>query len=942
MPPQLSPPPHRPFSRSSQPFPTPPTGGDGGEPLAQPIPKASTSTSSTFDLSLPSRSAGRQYEDYRHKSQRERPNHDNQRLPPRQTRERERTMVPRFSSRSRSPLASPPIGQPSRRNRRPSRSPPPFERRRSPSPLAHAYQDPLPQFLQADQEHLSSRPSTPPTPGVPDTPTSNNSLTANQMQTQILNQNQNQNRSNHLPNVSQTTSTSSLPPQTSRPSQPTQPTTGPLPNPTLRSRPSQLPSQLSPASQSTQSTQSTQPASALSQTTMRPVPIAVPLTGHGAPHPRITPASGPSAAQVRPPNLSLRLSQPAQQVALPLSQPARTQAQYPPSPSPNESETARRSSAMPPQLLTQPQPQPQPQIQPQSQSQSQSQHRIQPSPQRPPYNIPAAQTSQASNSTHSTLSVKPLSSQSKGSTAVNTSQKVNQGATVPPLTGTGTDQHQHQLDMKNREAISGADAGVGAIAGDEVENSSGTNQSQGQNQIKSEDKKDNNNKGQKKNAGKKKGKGKIAQNGAKIVKVEVQKGELLLKSENQERDQKSRNGTTETKEEKTNANLTIERGEHGEKDKVDQKEGQAQKEMEKPIVIPEVEAETRSSSQRSLHFPLPVVDSLPLPIHHAQPEHARLTESLPPIQPVRQPDHSSQSYQPSDSSHLPLSLPFPQADTLGLASTPDVLTAPGVFNEQGLSPLSNGSMQFPLLPSHALASSSSLSSPDASIRSVKPLQPLQSTMPNSGRGARSSTEHEHMIPSLPGQIAHVPSTRPDAHPSITSPSFLRMPPISSPSTSPHNLSSQTLTSSSTAAGHVSVPMREKEKEKEKDQIEVDQNDSQAGKIGSVDKGKGKERLGETQGAGLFTVAGAVPLSFWVYGGPRARTLEIVITVSPVPPPIYLSIHPFLIFWTSFLLCHNADNPSPATIIVARRWRCPHFPNPRWISYSTFTPFFPYK
>lgn len=851
-------------------------------------------------------------------------------------------MVPRFSSRSRSPLASPPIGQPSRRNRRPSRSPPPFERRRSPSPLAHAYQDPLPQFLQADQEHLSSRPSTPPTPGVPDTPTSNNSLTANQMQTQILNQNQNQNRSNHLPNVSQTTSTSSLPPQTSRPSQPTQPTTGPLPNPTLRSRPSQLPSQLSPASQSTQSTQSTQPASALSQTTMRPVPIAVPLTGHGAPHPRITPASGPSAAQVRPPNLSLRLSQPAQQVALPLSQPARTQAQYPPSPSPNESETARRSSAMPPQLLTQPQPQPQPQIQPQSQSQSQSQHRIQPSPQRPPYNIPAAQTSQASNSTHSTLSVKPLSSQSKGSTAVNTSQKVNQGATVPPLTGTGTDQHQHQLDMKNREAISGADAGVGAIAGDEVENSSGTNQSQGQNQIKSEDKKDNNNKGQKKNAGKKKGKGKIAQNGAKIVKVEVQKGELLLKSENQERDQKSRNGTTETKEEKTNANLTIERGEHGEKDKVDQKEGQAQKEMEKPIVIPEVEAETRSSSQRSLHFPLPVVDSLPLPIHHAQPEHARLTESLPPIQPVRQPDHSSQSYQPSDSSHLPLSLPFPQADTLGLASTPDVLTAPGAFNEQGLSPLSNGSMQFPLLPSHALASSSSLSSPDASIRSVKPLQPLQSTMPNSGRGARSSTEHEHMIPSLPGQIAHVPSTRPDAHPSITSPSFLRMPPISSPSTSPHNLSSQTLTSSSTAAGHVSVPMREKEKEKEKDQIEVDQNDSQAGKIGSVDKGKGKERLGETQGAGLFTVAGAVPLSFWVYGGPRARTLEIVITVSPVPPPIYLSIHPFLIFWTSFLLCHNADNPSPATIIVARRWRCPHFPNPRWISYSTFTPFFPYK
>lgn len=259
--------------------------------------------------------------------------------------------------------------------------------------------------------------------------------------------------------------------------------------------------------------------------------------------------------------------------------------------------------------------------------------------------------------------------------------------------------------------------------------------------------------------------------------------------------------------------------------------------MEKPIVIPEVEAETRSSSQRSLHFPLPVVDSLPLPIHHAQPEHARLTESIPPIQPVRQPDHSSQNYQPSDSSHLPLSLPFPQADTLGLASTPDVLTAPGAFNEQGLSPLSNGSMQFSLLPSHALASLSSLSSPDASIRPVKPLQPLQSTMPSSDRGARSSTEHEHMIPSSPGQIAHVPSTRPDAHPSITSPSFLRMPPISSPSTSPHNLSSRTLTSSLTADGHVSVPMREKAKEK--DQIEVDQNGPQAGKMEVLIKEKGK-------------------------------------------------------------------------------------------------------
>lgn len=93
-----------------------------------------------------------------------------------------------------------------------------------------------------------------------------------------------------------------------------------------------------------------------------------------------------------------------------------------------------------------------------------------------------------------------------------------------------------------------------------------------------------------------------------------------------------------------------------------------------------------------------------------------------------------------------------------------------------------------------------------------------------------------------------------------------------------------------------------EKEKDKDQIEVDQNGSRAGKIESVDKGKGEERLGDTQGAGLFTVAGAVPLSFWVYGGSRARTLEIVITVSSFPLPISLSIHLFLFFWISSMIC----------------------------------------
>lgn len=802
-------------------------------------------------------------------------------------------MDPRFSSsRSRSPLASPPIGQTSRRNRRPSHSPPPPARRRSPSPLTHAYQDSYPRFSQAGEEHLSSRPNTPPTPGVPDMPTSNNSLTANQTQAQTLNQNQNQIGLGHLPNASQATFTSSLPPQTSRPSQPTRPITGPLLNSRLPSRPSELPLQPSPSSQFAQPTQPTSTpesastsasasASARPQTTMRSVPVAVPLSGHGAPHRRMTPAPGPSAAQVRSPNLSSRLSQPAQPVVLPLSQPPQTHVQYPPSPPHSASETVRQSQTVPLQ--------PQTQSQPQSQSHSQLQQRTQPSSHRSPQNVPAPQASQASHSTHPTPPVKPLSSQSKGSTAVNTGQGVNQGTTIPPLTGTrtgaGTDQHQHQLDVKNMEAVVGAGA--------RAENSKGTNQSLIQSQVKSEDKKDNSVKGRKKNAGKKKGKGKEIQNGAQIAKVESQKGKLQLKSENQNRDQNWRNGTDEAKEEKIDANLNVEQGEHGEKNKVDQK-GQSQKEKGKPKVIPDAEAETFSSSQGSLHFSLPVVDTLPLSIHPARPEHAKLTQPI-------QPDHPSQSSEPFDSFHLPSSLPFPQSDTLGLASSPDVLTTPGASHEQALSLVNNGSMQSPLPPSQTLASSSSLSSPNASVRSVQALQPLQSTMASSDRAAGSSTEHEQILPSSPGQVAHVPRVRPDAHTStIPSPLFLRMPPISSPSASPHNLSSRTLASSSTTASQVSVPMQEKEKDK--DQIKVDQNGSQAGKIESVDKGKGEERLGDTQGAGLFTVAGAVPLSFWVYGGSRARTLEIVITVSSFPLPISLSIHLFLFFWISSMIC----------------------------------------
>ena len=130
-------------------------------------------------------------------------------------------------------------------------------------------------------------------------------------------------------------------------------------------------------------------------------------------------------------------------------------------------------------------------------------------------------------------------------------------------------------------------------AGARAENSKGTNQSLIQSQVKSEDKKDNSVKGRKKNAGKKKGKGKEIQNGAQIAKVESQKGKLQLKSENQNRDQNWRNGTDEAKEEKIDANLNVEQGEHGEKNKVDQK-GQSQKEKGKPKVIPDAEAETFS------------------------------------------------------------------------------------------------------------------------------------------------------------------------------------------------------------------------------------------------------------------------------------------------------------------------------------------------------------
>nr|KIR49044.1 hypothetical protein I312_01192 [Cryptococcus bacillisporus CA1280] len=194
MPSRLSPPLTRALSRSSQSLPTPPA---GGEPLAKQIPRASiiasTSTfiSSPFDSSLRSRPAGRQYEDHRQESQRERPNHDNQRLPPRHSHVRERDIDhPGSRSRSRSPLASLPTDHPSRRDRRPSHSPPPA-RRRLPSPLAPAHQGPNPRFPQSNEQYLSSRPNTPPTPGI-DSPTSNNSLTANQIQTQAFNQSRNQ------------------------------------------------------------------------------------------------------------------------------------------------------------------------------------------------------------------------------------------------------------------------------------------------------------------------------------------------------------------------------------------------------------------------------------------------------------------------------------------------------------------------------------------------------------------------------------------------------------------------------------------------------------------------------------------------------------------------------------------------------------------------------
>lgn len=912
MPSRLSPPLTRALSRSSQSLPTPPA---GGEPLAKQIPRASiiasTSTfiSSPFDSSLRSRPAGRQYEDHRQESQRERPNHDNQRLPPRHSHVRERDIDhPGSRSRSRSPLASLPTDHPSRRDRRPSHSPPPA-RRRLPSPLAPAHQGPNPRFPQSNEQYLLSRPNTPPTPGI-DSPTSNNSLTANQIQTQAFNQsrNQGQDRSGHLPNVSQTPLTVSQPSQTSRPSQPTRPTTGPLSTSRPPSRQTQLqPSpQPSPASQSNQSNQS---ASALIPTEVRPVPVAVPLTGRETPHPRLIPASGPSAAQVRPPpNLSSRLSQPAQQAALPLPQPPlmQVQSQGPP---PNATQTVRPSQT--PQQQPLPLLQLQVQTQPQTRSQSQSQQRIQPSPQRPAQNFPAPKTSQASQATQATrLAPLPSSSpspvaslpgQSKGNTSstVNTRQRANQGVKIPPLTrtqtgtatGTGTD----QLELRKREAVAGAGSGAGA------DSSKRTSQSQNQSQVKSEDKKDDNNKEQKKK--KTEGKGKATQIDAKVANVEMEKGIDQVKNENQDHGQMSKcktAATIEEKEEEIDAKLTIERGEHGEKDEVDQRDGRAQEGEEKAKVTSKTEAETFPLSQGSSHPSLPAVDSLPSPFYPARPERAKLGQSIQ----GGHLGHRSASLQPSDSPLLPSFLPFPQANTLGPVSIPDALTTPGASNEQGLPIMNDGSVQFHSPSSHVPASSSSLSSSNASVRPfqlLQPLQPLQSITASSDRGAGPSTEHEQTILSLSSQSAHVPSIRPDAHTRIPSPLFLRMPPISSLSMSSCNPSSSftdpgpTLASSSTTADQLSVPTREKEK----DQIEVDRNDTQTGKIESIDKGKGKERLGETQDAGLFTVAGAVPLSFWVYGGPRARTLEIVIIVSPFPSLISLSIHVFL-FPVSFL------------------------------------------
>ncbi|KAL0247000.1 hypothetical protein I308_104032 [Cryptococcus tetragattii IND107] len=453
MPPRLSPPLIRALSRSSQSLPTPPA---GGEPLAKQIPRASITTStstfisSPFGSSLRSRPAGRKYEDYRQESQRERPNYDNQRSPPRQSHVRERDIDhPGSRSRSSSPLASLPTDHPSRRDCRPSHSPPPA-RRRSPSPLAPAHQGAGPGFSQSNEQYLSSRPNTPPTPGVLDSPTSNNSLTANQMQTQAFNQsrNQGQNHSGHLPNVSQTPLTVSQPSQTSGPSQPTRPTTGPLSTSSPPSRQTQL--QLSPQpSPVSQSNQSNQSASALLPTEVRPVPIAVPLTGRGAPHPRLTPASGPSAAQVRPPpNLSSRLSQPAQQAASPLPQPPLMQVQSQPGPPPSATQTVRPSQTSQQQPL--PLLQLQDQTQPQTRSQSQSQQRIQLSSQRPSQNFPAPKTSQSSQATQATRlaprpssppsPVAPLPGQNKGNTSstMNTRQRANQGVKIPPLTRTRT------------------------------------------------------------------------------------------------------------------------------------------------------------------------------------------------------------------------------------------------------------------------------------------------------------------------------------------------------------------------------------------------------------------------------------------------------------------------------------------------------------------------
>lgn len=473
---------------------------------------------------------------------------------------------------------------------------------------------------------------------------------------------------------------------------------------------------------------------------------------------------------------------------------------------------------------------------------------------------------------------------------MNTRQRANQGFKIPPLirtqTGTATGTRTDQLEVRKRQAVAGAGA----------DSSKDTSQSQNQSQVKPEDKKDDNDKGQKKK--KTEGKGKATQIDAKVAKFEMEKGIDQVKSENQGHGQVSKcktAATIEKKEEQIDAKLTIERGEHGEKDEADQRDGRAQEGEEKAKVTSKTEAETFPSSQGSSHPSLPTVDSLPSPFYPARPERPKLGQSIQ----GGHLDHPSASLQPSDSSLLPSSLPFSQANTLGPVSTPHALTTPGASNEEGLPIMNDGSVQFHSPSSHVPASSSSLSSSNASVRPfqlLQPLQPLQSITASSDRGQGPSSEHEQTILSLSGQSAHAPSIPPDTHTSISSPLFLRMPPISSLWMSSCNPSSSftdpgpTLASRSITADQLSVPTREKEK----DQIEVDRNDTQTGKIESTDKGKGKERLGETQGAGLFTVAGAVPLSFWVYGGPRARTLEIVITVSPFPSLISLSTHAFLL------------------------------------------------